>query len=75
MQQEHIRVLGADTAKPVPPSWGQPCNARDLFGRTWAQICNVRDEAGRRICEAHPLGWYVPRFGERRILTTCSDEM
>jgi hypothetical protein len=54
---------------------GQPCNARDLFGRTWAQICNVRDEAGRRICEAHPLGWYVPRFGERRILTTCSDEM
>lgn len=42
-------------------------------GRTWSRICNVRIEAGNRIVAAHPHGFYIPRFGERRQLTVCGD--
>lgn len=42
-------------------------------GRTWSTICKVRVEAGERICAAHPLGIYVPRFGPRRLLTVCGE--
>lgn len=42
-------------------------------GRTWSQICKVRIETGDRIVAAHPHAFYIPRYGERRILTCCGE--
>jgi hypothetical protein len=42
-------------------------------GPTWTRICNVREQRGREICDAHPLGRYVPRFGPGRRLTVCGE--
>lgn len=42
-------------------------------GRTWSQICTVREEVGRAICDAHPNGHFVPRFGPRRQLIVCGE--
>lgn len=42
-------------------------------GRTWSQICKVRVAAGDRIVAAHPHAFYIPRFGERRMLTCCGE--
>lgn len=42
-------------------------------GRTWSQICKVRVEAGERIVAAHPNSFYIPRFGDRRMLTCCGE--
>lgn len=40
-------------------------------GRTWSQILRVTSEKGLEICDAHPLGRYVPRLGARHLLTVC----
>jgi len=45
-----------------------------FIGKTWSRICKVRIEAGERICDAHPNGRFVPRFGARRRLTVCGQE-
>lgn len=45
----------------------------NYHGRTWARICKVRVEAGRQIVAAHPHAFYIPRFGERRLLECCGD--
>lgn len=42
-------------------------------GRIWSQICEVRIAEGERICAAHPLGRFVPRYGPRRQLTVCGE--
>ena len=42
-------------------------------GRTWSQICKVRIEAGDRIVAEHPHKYYIPHFGERRLLTCCGE--
>lgn len=44
-----------------------------FYGPTWARICKVRKEAGRAICDSHPLGRFVPRFGPRRVLSVCGE--
>lgn len=42
-------------------------------GRTWARIRKVVLEAGVRICDAHPNGHFVPRYGPKRHLTVCGE--
>ena len=42
-----------------------------FIGKTWSRISNVRIAEGKRICDAHPNGRFVPRFGARRRLTVC----
>lgn len=42
-------------------------------GAPWRRISDARIEAGRRICAAHPLGFYIPLVGERRKLTVCGE--
>jgi hypothetical protein len=42
-------------------------------GRTRTKICRVRREVGQAICDAHPHGNLVPRFGPQRILAVCGE--
>jgi hypothetical protein len=44
-----------------------------FHGPTWSKICNVRIAKGIEICDAHPLGKFVPRFGPGRKLTVCGE--
>lgn len=44
-----------------------------FIGPVSSRIRNVRLEAGRRICDAHPLGHFVPRFGPKRLLQVCGE--
>lgn len=36
-------------------------------------IDKVRVEAGVKLCEAHPNGWFVPRYGPNRRLEVCGE--
>jgi len=44
-----------------------------FHGAPWRRISDARIEAGRRICAAHPHGFYIPLVGERRKLTVCGE--
>lgn len=44
-----------------------------FLGPTWSRISKVRRECGRAICDAHPLGAFVPRLGERHRLSVCGE--
>ena len=44
-----------------------------FIGKTWSRISNVRIAEGKRICDAHPNGRFVPRFGPHRRLTVCGE--
>ena len=44
------------------------------IGPTWSRICNVRIQRGREICDAHPLGRFVPRFTGRGRELALADE-
>lgn len=61
-------MRAATTAKELEAAIQAPFK-HSFRGRTWSTICKVRIEAGNRICEAHPHGDYVPRFGPGRVLT------
>jgi len=44
-------------------------------GRIWTRICRARISQGIAICDAHPLGRFVPRFQNRgRVLTVCGED-
>lgn len=62
----------ATTATELDAAIGAPYRHR-FSGSTWSRICKVRIEAGRRICDAHPDGRFVPRFGPGRNLTVCDE--
>lgn len=52
------------------------CGFKHSFsGPTWSRICNVRIKESQRICDAHPHGFYIPRFGPRRKFTVCGETM
>lgn len=42
-------------------------------GPTWTRICRVRIRKGVEICDAHPLGRFIPRSGPRRALSLCGE--
>lgn len=80
-KQAHIRLSDylaglerATTAAELDAAIKAPF--KHLFrGPVWSRICNVRIRRGVEIVQAHPLGRYVPQFGERRVLTVCGEPM
>lgn len=43
-----------------------------FHGRTWTRICRTRIEAGQTLCDASPLGGYVPKL-VGRDLVVCDE--
>jgi hypothetical protein len=65
-------MASATTAAELEAAIRAPSEHR-FSGPTWRRICKVRIEAAHRICDAHPHGRFVPRFGTRRLLTVCGE--
>ncbi|MGH6644281.1 MAG: hypothetical protein ACRED3_16460, partial [Bradyrhizobium sp.] len=61
-------MRAASTAAELEAAIQVPFKHR-FSGPTWSRISNVRIDTGNRICDAHPHGHLVPRFGPRRRLT------
>ncbi len=61
-------MRAATTAKELECAIQKPFK-HPFGGPTWSRICSTRIDAGHRICDAHPLGRFVPRLGPRHRLT------
>ncbi len=70
--RDYLAGIGAATTHRDLEAALQVQFAHPFHGPTWTRICNARIAAGEAICDASPLGQFVPRFKSRR-LTVCGD--